>query len=130
MIFERFRPLCCVFPNYPLHSRMHKKEINGVSIYFNHECKPLPGRTLEDPYVCHRDDQSLFDILSKNFYDFQEDRFDGWKYQLRMRKIGVVNKNKTFEDEWRIVCHDGYVLARNSGKFGPDFRRCNVGSRG
>ena len=80
-------------------------------------------------YMCHRDDQSLFDILSKNFYDFDSRKFDGWKLQLEKRDLGKRSGNETFENEWKIVCHDGWVLARNKGIFGPDFRKCNVDGR-
>ena len=120
----------CIFPNYPLLSTMNKVTVNGVSIYFNHDCVHLrEDRTQQDPYQCHRDDQSLFDILCKNFYDFQWRKYDGWKFQLEMRQKGIDSENKTLEDEYKIVCHDGWVLARTKKIFGPNFRKCNVGGR-
>ena len=63
------------------------KTIGNVTKYLNWHCGTPGNKTRQDPYICHRDDQSLFDILGKNFYGFDRKRVDGYAAGLNVAGV-------------------------------------------
>ena len=89
----------CIYPDSPMRGDIKKKSINDISVHFNWHCGRLSDHPKGTPYVCHRDDQTLFDILVRNFNGFDEKKFKA--YSRGCKGCNVANVDRGIVREWQ-----------------------------
>ena len=91
-----------------------QKTISGVSKFLNWGCQTPAAKSRQDPFVCHRDDQSLFDILAKNYYDFDRSRMDA--YRINELKVAGVDRTvvRRYTEELKAA---GKELPQSMGRW-------------
>ena len=82
----------CIYPNSAMRHDIRTKTIGNVTKFYNWHCGTPANKTRQDPFVCHRDDQSLFDILGKNYYNFERLRMDAYAFPQRELQLAGVDR--------------------------------------
>ena len=77
-----------VQPDSRLSEHFTRKKIHNYELQNNWHCGAADEHIRKTGlYICHRDDQSLLNILLQNYYQFNSSRFDGFELHLRIANV-------------------------------------------